>query len=65
MLFRLYGPKEGWLQSGWKLGDIETGTGGPAASSLNFQRLALSSLKCCYRFYFNKKLGVNQPIYNK
>ena len=23
LLFRLYGPKEGWLQSGWKLGDIE------------------------------------------
>lgn len=23
LLFRLYGPKKGWLESGWKLGDIE------------------------------------------
>jgi hypothetical protein len=23
ILFRLYGPKEGWLKSGWKLPDFE------------------------------------------
>lgn len=23
LLFRLYGPEEGWLQSGWVLGDME------------------------------------------
>ncbi|TCL09566.1 hypothetical protein BXY66_1617 [Shimia isoporae] len=23
LLFRLYGPEEGWLQSGWQLGDLE------------------------------------------
>lgn len=23
LLFRLYGPAEGWLESGWKLADVE------------------------------------------
>lgn len=23
LLFRLYGPSEGWLESGWKLGDVK------------------------------------------